>query len=57
MTGRDVFEILAVKNKKLFDALCRDYENEELRAEYEATKQALLVVHKIVYGEDTKNSD
>lgn len=54
MTGQEVFDILAEREMKLFYAVCRDTGNEELKAAHEAVKQALLVVHEIIYGGDTK---
>lgn len=42
MTSQEIFELLSENECKLFYAMCADKENEELRATYEAAKQALI---------------
>ena len=41
MTNQEIFEILADNESKLFYALCRDKENETLKAAHERAKQSL----------------
>ena len=41
MANQEIFEILADNESKLFYALCRDKENETLKAAHENAKQSL----------------
>ncbi len=41
MTNQEIFEILADNESKLFYALCRDKENEALKAAHESARQSL----------------
>ncbi len=41
MTNQEIFEILADNESNLFYALCRDKENEKLKAAHEIARQSL----------------
>lgn len=41
MTNQQIFEILSENECKLFYAMCRDKENEQLKVAHEAAKRAL----------------
>lgn len=41
MTNQEIFDILADHEERLFYALCRDNENEALKAAYENAKRSL----------------